>query len=201
MTLDKIFWTVGEFVAIDRYSEEAITLLNFAQGQYFKANVDDEGVVFPFIKHLGIDSGTVPLIISASGTATTPPDFERHIDATVIYEGKQEQVERVENWEWHHRLGQAIEVPTRKYPIMSYYGTTIKFAPPNLQYCNFTYLSTPPEAVYAYKSENGMVVYDPVNSVELLWTEHDQIEIIKILLQELGVIVSTEQIKSKTENK
>lgn len=199
MTLDKLFWLVGQFVNIDKYSEESCLLLNFAQNQYYKANVDDEGIIWPFIKTLGIDSGTMPLSISAIGSAIRPLDFQRHIDATIIYEGKQEQIERVENWEFHHRLGQAIEVPTRKYPICTYYGTTIKFAPKNLQYCNLTYLSTPPEAVYAYKPENGLLVYDPDNSVELLWTEHDQVEVIRILLQELGVIITSEEINNKSK--
>ena len=197
MTLDKIGWICGEFTTLDKFSEQFTTLINFAQGQYFTQNIEDEDKTFPFVNHMGVDNGTMPMIVSSGGIANIPSDFVMHKVATFLINGKQEQIEDLEQWEFAHRISQHIEIPTRQYPILCHFGDKIKFLPKNLQYVNYTYLAKPPDAVYATKQENGLLVYDPANSVELLWREQDQIEIIRILLQELGIIVSAEQVKSK----
>ena len=201
MTLDKIGFVCGEFTTLDKFSEQFVTLINFAQGQLFSAVIDDEEKTFPFIKHMGVDNGTMPMVVDANGIANIPSDFVMHRVATFLINGKQEQIEDLEQWEFAHRISQHIEVPTREYPILCHFGTYIKFLPKNLQFVNYTYLSKPPDVVFATKQQNGMLVYDPANSVELLWREPEQIEIIKILLQELGIIVSTAQIQSKIEKK
>jgi hypothetical protein len=201
MTLDKIGWIIGQFVNFDKYSEEFDTLLNFAQNLHFANNVDNEEIIYPFIKHKGLDNGTLPLVVNSLGLATLPSDFAKHKDFTFLYNGGQEQIEMVNQWEFSHRKTQAIEYPTRHYPIGCYFGSYIKFLPTNLQFVNYTYLAKPADIHYATKSENGMLVYDPINSIELSWDEQNQVEIVKLFLQELGVIVSTEQIKSKINQK
>lgn len=200
MTLQQIGWLVGEFTGTDKYAEELVTLLNFAQEQYFAANIDNEAVVYPFIKHKGVDNGTMPLVVSSTGIASLPSDFARHKDITFIYDGVQQPVEVLTAAEFDDRKSSSIEIPTRQYPIASYYGAYIKFLPRNLQFVNYTYLSKPADTVYATKQENGMEVYDAANSTELAWAEADQVEIVRILLQEVGVAVTAEQIKEKLNN-
>ena len=201
MTLSDISWLVGQYVPIDRYESEFESLLNHAQKRWFEENHEDEDAIYPFIKHMGRHNNTVPLKVSSLGLATLPEDFAKHRDFTVMFQGHEEQVERVESWEFSHRLHHSIETPTAEYPIGCYFGTQIKFEPKNIQFVNFTYISKPPDVVYATKEQNGMKVYDPDNSVELLWDEQNQIEVVRLLLEQLGVIVSSEQIKQKKEEK
>lgn len=198
MTLYKIAWILGQYISRDVKPEEFEALVNHAQDVYFFDNINDDGVVYPFIKHKGSDNGTMPLQVNTRGIATLPSDFAKHLDFSTVYNSTKVQIERVENWEFNHRKTQVIEVPTREYPIATYFGTTIKFLPVSLQAVNFTYISHPPDVVYATTATNGMLEYDTANSVELLWNEHDQIKIIQIILSNFGIAATTEQIKDQS---
>jgi hypothetical protein len=116
---------------------------------------------------------------------------------TVIVGGEQKQVEILDGGTFDNRKSHKIEVPDLAHPIATFMSTYIKFLPKNVQFVNFTYLGTPTPVHYATQSVFGFPQYDSVNSAELLWDESDQIEIIKIALQELGVIASQEDIKNK----
>jgi hypothetical protein len=197
MTLEQIGHLIGQFVSMDRYAGEFSDLLNFAQYQYFAANISNDEVVYPFIRHKGVDNGTMPLVVSSAGLATIPSDFAAHRDMTFIYAGVQRQVEVLKEKEFNDRKSSSIEIPNRSHPIACYYHSYIKFLPRNVQAVSYTYLSKPARIVYAVSMENGRLTYDPTTSTELAWDEQSQVEIVRILLQELGVIVTNEEVKSK----
>lgn len=201
MTLETIGYIIGEFVPKDKFTEEFDTLLHHAQMDYFHQNMDNDEVVFPFIKHLGADNGTMPLAVNTIGIASLPLDFAAIRAMTVVYGSEQRLVEVVEAHEWRYRQHAAIESPDRSHPIATFQGKLIRFAPKNIQAVNFTYLSVPPPPVYATTTNVNRIVYDAANSTELLWLDQDTIEIIRMVIANLGVSVTADQIKDKlTQN-
>lgn len=197
MTLETIGHIIGEFVPQDKFPEELDTLLHTMQMSYFYRNIDNDAIVFPFIRHMGVDNATMPLTINTVGIASLPHDFAAHRAMTVMYGNEQRLVEVVDASEWRYRLHLAIETPTREYPIASYQGKAIKFAPKNIQAVNYTYLANPVPPVYATQLVGTNLRYDPANSVELMWLDNDQIEIVKMTIEALGTQVTTDQVKEK----
>ena len=69
---------------------------------------------------------------------------------------------------------------------------------------DFTYIKFPTKPVFAYTITNGYVEYDSVNSVELEWDEVNQLDILYILLSDLGVVATKAdvfQISEKVKTK
>lgn len=201
MTLQTIGYIIGEFVPKDKFPEEFDTLLHEAQMTYFHQNMDNDGIVFPFIKHMGADTSTMPLVVNSIGIASLPVDFAAIRSMTVMHGGVQRLVEVVEAHEWRYRQHAVIETPDREHPIATFQGKLIRFAPKNIQAVNFTYLSIPPQPVYATTINTNRFEYDAANSVELLWLDQDQIEITRMVIANLGVAVTADQIREKlTQN-
>ena len=199
MNIGKIVFTLGQFTNLNKKDADIDDLLNFAQRQYFGLVKDDEGKVYRFEVYMGIDNQTPPLYVSINGTSPIPANYVKCKPEamTVMVNGVQQQVEICDSETFDHRKSHHIEIPTLDKPIANFKGTYIKFLPKNVQFVNFTYLATPPDVHYATKSVYGFPQYDSTNSVEFLWDEPDQIEIMKIALQELGVVATSEEIKNK----
>ena len=200
MNLEKIVFTLGQFTNLRKRDAEIDDLLNFAQRQYFALVKDNESITRRFLVYKGIDNNTPPLQVSVNGTANIPSNYvaSAMTSMTVMVKGVQRQVEILDSFTFDNRKSHAIEVPDLLYPIANFQPTYIKFLPRNVQSVNMTYLGNPPDVHYATKNTAGFDQYDSSKSAELLWDEPDQVEIIRIALQELGVIVSQQEIKDKT---
>jgi hypothetical protein len=108
----------------------------------------------------------MPLTVSATGVAQIPPDYAKWIDMTFIYNGIERQVEVIDGFEFNNRKSHAVEVPTRKYPIATFAGESIRVAPKNLQFVNFTYFRKPTVPFYDYCQDSDTLneIYMPVGS-------------------------------------
>lgn len=164
--------------------------------------------LIPFTFHMG-RAGTPPLYVSSNGEATTPTDM--YYPATMTYNlikpgggVEPRMVDIVNDKEWQDLTTSYICNPTKRFPIANFKKDYIRFDPKNLQMVDFTYIKFPTKPVFAYTITNGYVEYDSVNSVELEWDEVNQLDILYILLSDLGVVATKAdvfQISEKVKTK
>lgn len=135
------------------------------------------------------------LVLDEDGVGSLPADF--FYPSTVTYKYIKEsgevlfkEVELLSDKEWNKRIASFVKRPSRKYPIANIYGSKIRTYPTTLRYVDFVYLKTPPEPVYGTAYGKGYHVYDPNTSTELLWNEVNQVDLIGMLMNELGINIS-----------
>jgi hypothetical protein len=201
MTLDQILSAVNYYAGKDTRGRtmkitEFNILLPSVQESYYaselKPVIDDNSPIWKFITHMGSDSTTMPLTVSATGVALVPADYVKWIDMTFIYDGTERQVEVLDGFEFDNRKSHATEVPTRKYPIATFGGTTIRVAPKNMQYLNFTYFRKPTVPYYDYCQDAATLneVYMPVGSYVDQGSPGEE-----DLYNSLGVVIATNVTK------
>jgi hypothetical protein len=158
--------------------------------------IDDD--LAPFSVHMGRD-GELPLVIPATGEALLPADFFyptgllyklSNPDGTV----DDKEVVLLTDKEWNDSVSSQIIMPTKSYPIGNIKNGYIRFLPKNLHFVDFTYLRKPVVPVYAYTIIDGFIEYNPTNSIELEWDELNQIDILYILLSDLGIVTAKADI-------
>lgn len=176
MTLDNLLSVVNYYAGKDTRGgtmkiDEFNVLLPAVQdslclNELSKKIITDDSPMWKFIKHMGSDSTTMPLVIASTGMATVPSDYLHWIDMTFIYNSVERQVEILDGFVFNERKSNAIEEPTRRYPIATFGGTTIRFAPKNLQFVNFTYFRAPATPFYDYCQDADTLgeIYMPVGS-------------------------------------
>ena len=151
----------------------------------------------PFMVEIG-RNGQLPLPVSAQGEATLPADF--FYPTGILYnlitpKGiKPKNVPLLTDKEWNETMSSQIIKKTKQYPIANIKNGYIRFAPLNLQFVDFTYLREPVRPVYAFTNTGGLMQYDNANSVQLEWDELNQLDIMYMLLGDLGVVVSKKEI-------
>ena len=99
------------------------------------------------------------------------------------------------------RLSSELVMPTKRYPIATFYDTYIQFNPKDLKTVKFTYLRQPNDAIWAFTTVNGRPVFDPVNSVDLEWHPLTHNEIIVRTLSLVGINLREEQLLQYAEMK
>jgi hypothetical protein len=95
---------------------------------------------------------------------------------------RQRPVEILTHEEADDRISNYIVVPEKEYPVAIYENTYIQFYPIDLLNVSMSYLRLPVTPIYAIKQENGIDVYDDVNSIELEWPEQYHADIVRMLI-------------------
>jgi len=146
--------------------------------------------------------GTPKLQIDQNGEAVIPTGFFYPlsllypvVEISLTYN----EVKVLTDSGWSDYMSSSIITPSKKYPICNFQKGYIRFSPKNMQSVEFTYLRRPVDPVYAYTSDSGFIQYDPVNSVELEWDEPNQIDILYMLLSDVGVVVTRGDIMQVAE--
>ncbi len=163
--------------------------------------------LLPFQKHIGAE-GEGQLPIDSRGYALYPTDFyyplslmyRLSVDGNVEYRN----IEIVSDKAYADAMSSKIITPTKLFPIMNMRFEYMRFAPQNLQFAEMTYLSLPVKPVYAIDNYEGVIVYNHAASTQLQWDEINQIDILAILLSDLGVSIRREdivQISEKVKSK
>ena len=131
-----------------------------------------------------------------NGLATLPSDYFGKESATVFYGGEEKSVEFLEDQEFDDRKRNYIEIPTPKFPIGNIQSNFIRFMPKSLQYVNFTYIKSPGTVHFGYTTARNFIEYDPTTSIELPWDDEQITNIIVMVLQDLGLQVTPQQVKN-----
>lgn len=196
MNLGEIRYILSQFTDRDIRPEEFDTLIDSAQRAHFLAKQGDEKALRPFRVHKGIDNETPPLFVT-NGVAALPSDFHSYKSAFNIVDGEPRQAEEVDDWEFDNRRQHSFENPTILFPLINLQSDYIRVLPKTIQYLTFEYIKKPDTVHFGYSIAKGYTEYDPTTSVELEWDETNQIEIIQIALNNLGVQASVDEIQKK----
>ena len=97
-------------------------------------------------------------------------------------------VELVTDAELPDRINNAITAPTTNYPIICFYDQKINIFPDTITNgVDLLYIKKPIEPVYVEKVDEGINVYDSVNSVQLEWGEVYHPDIIRLIVGFTGI--------------
>ncbi len=172
-----------------------------AQEYAITQRIDDDLAAFSV--HLG-RAGTMAFTISSVGEATLPLDFFYptgmiyHLvkpDGTI----REKQVEILNDKEWNDYVTSQVITQTKEFPIANMKSGYVRFLPKNLQRVDFTYLRKPVKPVYAVTNTQGYIAYDAANSVQLEWDEPNQLDILYILLSDIGIVTEKADIYQISE--
>ena len=198
MTLEQIRNIIVNFVQLDWSPSQFESALHYAQIKYLDAAIEAEKDLRQFVVKMG--EGNVPLMVSG-GQASLPDDYFRLLSATCQVGSEYYRIRPCDSFTFDYLRQSPIEYPTNEYPILRIIGDVVQFLPETLLYVNFIYYRVPTPPVWGYTMSEGVMQYDASSSTELDWDEDDQIGIIQVLLQDLGVIVSQEQIRQQNDGK
>jgi len=142
--------------------------------------------------------GTAPLMLDTNGYADVPSDMYYPSSFTYQYftsfKDRWRTVDVLTDEEYDKRLGSAVEQPTKYWPVCNFQKDFIRFVPIDMQYINFNYIRYPVDPEYVMKLENNIPEYDAANSTELEWDETNQIDIMMLVLVDLGMFLKREDI-------
>lgn len=144
-----------------------------------------------------------PTTMNVDGQLSYPSDYfivtsitYSYID-TVVYLRK---VEILNDEQYGEAITKVSTKPDEWYPVCNPQATYIQFNPIMTGNLSMTYLRLPVKPVYAVKITDGFYEYDSVNSVELEWGDMQIIDIIAILLGDLGMPLKSADVINYAEN-
>jgi len=182
--------------------EEFNVRLNFGHRQNFSnqwekilATPEDQRDYSPLRYFKKVLGGVTPPLYVSGGYADLPKDYFGKESATVFYGGEEKTVEFLEDKRFDERKKDAIEGVDPEYPLGNIQSNFIRFLPKSIQFVDFSYITAPKGVKFAYKSDRGFIEYDPVNSIELPWDEEQVTNIIMLILSDMGINKTREQVK------
>jgi hypothetical protein len=155
----------------------------------------------PFKVYRGVDN---PLFIKG-GVVDLPKDYyyPSSLMAIIDYEigSVRKRVRFVTDQRWDDMHSNYVDIPNNEYPIGRIIRNRIEVSPTHIARGLFTYLRLPKPTKYAVKQNANVGVYDHDNSVQLEWDEINQIDIMHVLLSDLGLPMKRQDIYQVAENK
>lgn len=166
--------------------------LDFLLGEYQKYQIKRPIAVVEFGQNERIRQSISPLIYgavlspnSSTGIAPFPSDYE-YPDAMWslygFYNIKFIQQDRQDSY-YHSTIDPVVTNPVY---LINHEG--FQFYPENIGAARMSYVRTPPTIKWAYIEDlRGRPVYDPLNSIDPVWSEVDMMQIIVRALQMVGI--------------
>ncbi|GEM_PF-2543831 len=145
----------------------------------------------PFKRVMGGDE--MALAIDMAGYTNVPKDFyypstlQLKLINSKTGKLRYRKISIVTDKEWADRLGSFSAEPNRYFPVANFQNKFIRFYPKDLRSADFVYISTPVKPVYGVTYGRGFAEYVPSTSTELAWNDTNIIDIMGILLGEIGV--------------
>jgi len=202
MNLNEVRYTIAKLTDKVESPEELDVRLNFGHRKNFA--IQWEAKNYDALRQFKVLMGgqNQPMYVTQGnqfGYSLLPDDYFGKSSATVFYQGEEKDVEFLEDAEFDNRKRNYIEIPTVEYPIANVQSNFIRFLPKGLQYVNFSYIRSPEWVHFGYKTDRGFIEYDPVTSVELPWDDEQTVNIIVLILQDMGIQATPEQVKKAKE--
>lgn len=165
--------------------------LDYLLGEYQKYQIRRPIAVVQFGENERIRQSISPLIygtvlnIDSTGLAPYPSDYEFNDAMWSLYgfnNIKFIQQDRLDSY-YHSVIDPIVTNPVY---LINDYG--FQFYPVNLQFARMSYVRTPPTMTWAYvEYVVGQPIYDPLNSVDPVWSNTDIYNILVRAMQLLGV--------------
>jgi len=149
-------------------------------------------------------TSTTPITVDTDGHYTLPEDYFIATSLTysnvvdgVSYERK---IERLNDLEYESVTTKVSTKPDEWYPVCNIQNTYIRFYPVlaggNI---SMVYLRLPVKPDYVVKMDHGYYEYDSINSTELEWGDLQLIDILTILLGDLGIELRSQDVLNYSE--
>lgn len=150
------------------------------------------------------DNLTTPLTLDSSGHLIYPSDY--YIVTSIIYyyvSGGNTYLRNVKilnDLQYGEAVSRVSTVPDEMFPVCNRQATYIQFYPILTGNLSMTYLRLPVKPVWGLDTTNGYYGYDDANSVQLEWDDINIIDIISILLGDLGIPLNDGEVIQYAEN-
>jgi hypothetical protein len=197
MRLDEIGYIISQYTNVLDQPEEFNTRMNWGQNQLFYECIKnkDFSPLEPF-KYVRGENGTPPLTF-VNGICLLPTDYVFERGMYYLLDGEPIRVNVLNVKDYENFMVSPLEYPTKKYPIANIISDHIRLLPKDIRFVVFTYIKKPTDIFYAIDTSLGYAQYDSVNSVEFEWDENNQVTIIMLVLESLGIIATREEINAK----
>lgn len=107
---------------------------------------------------------------SSTGIFNMPGDYQYYLSLTSP--SSQADCLKVDQSKLTNYLNSTVDNPTIDYPIFTENSDTFSVYPDVINSIIITYLQTPPAVLWAYTvTADNQPVYDPLNSVNFIWTD------------------------------
>jgi hypothetical protein len=139
-------------------------------------------------------SDKTTVTIDANGQCTTPTDMIQMVAVTKEVSGKENEITRVEQDRVANNLSSYYDAPDTEFPIYTQLRTKLQFYPKALASASIVYLKKPTNMSWAFTTVSGRYVYDPILSVQPLWSDVDMNEVMYIALSYIGVNLKDQEV-------
>ncbi len=130
----------------------------------------------------------VPTQTVTAGKITLPADYFYPTMLNYTYNDRVRPIEVLTDGQWGWRQYDSNKGPTRSFPLARFLATEVEILPSTITTVHFTYLHLPVDPLAVYTTTNGVLTYDAGNSVEMEWSDADQIDVINLILLDMGVV-------------
>lgn len=182
------------YITPDQYmlaiNQGQLMFLNFLKGEYQKYQTGRPIAVVEFGQNQMIRQSLAPLIYGAiltanniSGISPFPSDFE-FTDAMWgqygFYNIRFIQQDRLASYH------SSVIDPIATNPVYLIQHEGFQFYPETIGKLKLSYVRTPPKIIWAFIDDiHGRPIYDPINSIDPVWSDTDMFQII---VRALGII-------------
>jgi len=147
---------------------------------------------------------STPLTLDADGHLAYPSDYYIVTSITYYYVtgGKTylRKVDILNDLQYGEAISRVSTVPDEMFPVCNRQATYIQFYPILTGNLSMTYLRMPVKPVWALDTTNGYYGYDDANSVQLEWDDINIIDIITIMLGDIGIPIQDGEVLQYAEN-
>jgi len=109
------------------------------------------------------------------------------------------KIEILSDLEYNDRVTSLVKRPTNMFPVATVSGSKILIYPDKISHVDFTYLRLPKKPVWKVIDNDGFYEYDAVNSVNVEWNDLNIIDIVSIMLSDIGIKTKQQDVLQYAE--
>ena len=104
--------------------------------------------------------------------------------------------EIISNQELATRINHPTKTPTSDFPVAVIVDKGLKIWPASIVSANVIYYKKPKTPVFKTSvNDDGELVYDAINSVDFEWRDECRLEIVHLIMQDLGVNIEKQDLE------
>lgn len=140
----------------------------------------------------------------AKGIVEYPEDYYIVSEMSYFYTENDETLERnidpLSDLEFNKARTSMVKKPDYMFPVCNMQADFIRLSPNLNQPINMVYLKLPKKPFYKVIDNDGFYEYDPDNSVELEWDEMNVIDIMVLMLGDIGISLKKQAVMEYAQN-
>ena len=145
-----------------------------------------------------------PLSLTTEGTLAYPSDYYIVSTLSYYYPVNDDYIEReidiLSDMEYQKTNTSVLKKADKMFPICNMQASYIRFSPKLTEPINMGYLRLPVKPFWKVIDNDGFLEYDNDNSVNLEWDDMNIIDIMVIVLGDMGISLNNQNIVQYSEN-